>query len=182
MRGRHGAAVNRSARLQAYSEAREFLAMDSSLDPALKIELERHLDHLALNPRENDVAHEANLAREQYAALLQIRCNRPRGAAKLERDRRKELEAVHSVARPALCRRPGPYLQLVGRGVDPEKAGLQTARPAGSPIAGPATTSVFWISCWHPARGPDVVWDADAISQSVAALASEDPPRRRRNV
>ena len=56
VRGRHGAAVNRSARLQAYSEAREFLSVDSSLDPALKTELQRRLDHLALNPRENDVA------------------------------------------------------------------------------------------------------------------------------
>jgi hypothetical protein len=92
VRGRHGATVNRSARLEAYSEAREFLSVDSSFDPALKVELQHRLDHLALNPRENDVAHEATLAREQYAALLQY-AHSPRGAAKLERDRRKELEA-----------------------------------------------------------------------------------------
>ena len=55
VRGRHGAAVNRSARLEAYSQAREFLSADSSLDPGLKMELQRRLDHLALNPRENDV-------------------------------------------------------------------------------------------------------------------------------
>jgi len=92
VRGRHGAAVDRTARLQAYSGARQFLAMDSSLDPALKIELQRHLDHLALNPRENETAREATLAREQYASLLQY-ANSPRGVAKLERDRRKELES-----------------------------------------------------------------------------------------
>ena len=103
VRGRHGAAVNRSARLEAYSEAREFLSADSSLDPALKMELQRRLDHLALNPRENDVSHEANLAREQYAALLQY-ADSPRGAAKLERDRRKELEADTQSAGQALGR------------------------------------------------------------------------------
>jgi hypothetical protein len=92
VRGRHGAAVNRTARLQAYSGARQFLAMDSSLDPGLKLELQRHLDHLALNPRENETAREATLAREQYAALLKY-VDSPRGAAKLEKDRRKELES-----------------------------------------------------------------------------------------
>ncbi len=81
--------------------ARQFLAMDSSLDPALKIELQRHLDHLALNPRENEISHEATLAREQYAALLQY-ADSPRGAAKLERDRRKELEVLYPL--PSLSR------------------------------------------------------------------------------
>ena len=53
VRGRHGAAVNRSARLRAYSEARAFLAVDDQLDPRLKTELLARLDHLALNPLEN---------------------------------------------------------------------------------------------------------------------------------
>ena len=33
----------------------EFLALDTSLDTALRLELQRRVDHLALNPRENDV-------------------------------------------------------------------------------------------------------------------------------
>jgi hypothetical protein len=91
VRGRHGAAVNRSARLRAYSEARAFLAVDTELDPQLKADLLARLDHLALNPLESGAATEAKLAREQYNALV-LYAQSPNGlAAKLERDRRKEL-------------------------------------------------------------------------------------------
>jgi hypothetical protein len=91
VRARHGGAVNRSARLRAYSEARAFLAVDSTLNSQLKAELRGRLDHLALNPLENGAAGEAQLAREQYNALIQY-AGAPGGlVAKLERDRRKEL-------------------------------------------------------------------------------------------
>jgi hypothetical protein len=91
VRGRHGAAINRSARMRAYSEARTFLAVDTQLDPQLKTELFTRLDHLALNPLENGAAREAQLAREQYQALVQY-AKAPGGLeAKLQRDRRKEL-------------------------------------------------------------------------------------------
>jgi len=170
VRGRHGSAVNRSARLQAYSEAREFLAIDSSLDPALKVELQRQLDHLALNPRENDVSHEANLACEQYAALLRY-AESPRGAAKIERDRRKELEAYkHSPGKRffvALSRffSPGPH-------VDPEKpdpilhAQLDAYRRTAYHVS-------FLDQILASSPSPDVVWDAGAIGRSVSALTSD---------
>jgi hypothetical protein len=170
VRGRHGAAVNRSARLEAYSEAREFLSVDSNLDPALKLELQRRLDHLALNPRENDVSHEATLAREQYAALLQY-AESPRGAAKLERDRRKELEAY--TQSPAKRVATG-FGRIFTRGprVDPEQP---------DPILH-AQLDAYRRSAYHErfldqvlaaSPSPDVVWDADAISRSVSALTSE---------
>ncbi len=179
VRGRHGAAVNRSARLEAYSEAREFLSADASLDPGLKIELQRHLDHLALNPRENDVSHEATLAREQYAALLQY-ADSPRGAAKLERDRRRELEAgTQSQAR----RLTANLARIFTRGprVDPEKpdpilhAQLDARRRA-------AYHEHFLDSLLASSPNPDVVWDAAAIGRSVSALtsdASADPKAQR---
>jgi hypothetical protein len=93
VRGRHGAATNRSARLRSYAEAREFVAVDSSLQPKLRVELLSRLDHLALNPLENALTNEAKFAEAQYAALLQY-ASVPAGLpAKLERDRRHELEA-----------------------------------------------------------------------------------------
>ena len=170
VRGRRGAAVNRSARLEAYSEAREFLSVDSSLDPALKLELQRHLDHLAINPRENDVAHEATLAREQYAALLQY-AESPQGAAKLERERRKELEAY--TQSPA--KRFGTGVgRVITRGprIDPEKP---------DPMLN-AQLDAYRRSAYHErfldqilasSPNPDVVWDADAISQSVSVLTND---------
>jgi hypothetical protein len=170
VRGRHGAAVNRSARLQAYSEAREFLSVDSSLDPALKKELQRRLDHLALNPRENDVSHEATLAREQYAALLKY-AESPRGAAKLERDRRKELEAYTQSPAKRLTTTLGRVFTR-GPRVDPEKP---------DPILH-AQLDAYRRSAYHArflnqilasSPSPDVVWDADAIGQSVSALTAD---------
>ncbi len=169
VRGRHGAAVNRSARLEAYSDAREFLSVDTSLDPALKIELQRRLDHLALNPRENDVSHEANLAREQYAALLQYE-NSPRGTEKLESDRRKELEAdTQSHARRVATGLGRVFTR--GPRVDPEKPdtilNTQLAEYRRS-----AYHVRFLNQILAASPSPDVIWDADAISRSVSALAS----------
>jgi hypothetical protein len=170
VRGRHGATVNRSARLEAYSEAREFLSADTSLDPALKIELQHSLDHLALNPRENDVSHEANLAREQYAALLHY-AESPRGAAKLERDRRKELEAYTESPGRRVATGFGRIFTH-GPSVDPEKpdvilhAQLDAYRRS-------AYHERFLDQLLASSPSPDVVWDAAAIRSSVSALTSD---------
>jgi hypothetical protein len=170
VRGRHGAAVNRSARLQAYSEAREFLSVDFSLDPALKQELQRRLNHLALNPRENEVAHEATLAREQYAALLQY-AESPRGAAKLERDRQTELEAYTQSTRKRLATTAGRVFTR-GPRVDPEKPDpilhdqLDAYRRS-------AYNERFLDQLLSSSPNPDVVWDADAISRSVSVLSAD---------
>jgi hypothetical protein len=170
VRGRHGAAVNRSARLEAYSEAREFLSVDSSLDPALQLELQRRLDHLALNPRENDVAHEANVAREQYAALLQY-AESPRGAAKLERDRRKEMEAYIQSPGKRFAAGLGRIFTR-GPRVDPEKpnpalqARLDEYRRSAYHVR-------FLDQLLASSPNPDVVWDAGAIGRSVVALTSD---------
>lgn len=170
VRGRHGATVNRSARLEAYSEAREFLSVDCGLDPALQVELQRRLDHLALNPRENDVSHEAHLAREQYSALLQY-LESPRGVTKLERDRRKELEAyIQSPGR----RFAAGLGRIFTRGprVDPEKldsilhAQLDADRRTAYHVR-------FLNELLASSPSPDVVWDADAIGRSVSALSSD---------
>lgn len=170
VRGRHGAAVNRSARLQAYSEAREFLAMDSSLDPSLRAQLQLRLDHLALNPRDNDVSHEANLASEQYAALLRY-ARSTRGAEKLERDRRKELEAytqspgrrfVQNVAR----------LFTRGPRIDPEKPDVILQAQLGAYRRSDYHTR-FLGQLLASSPSPDVVWDSGVIGRSVSALSSD---------
>jgi hypothetical protein len=170
VRGRHGAAVNRSARLEAYSEARQFLSVDTSLDPALKLELERRLDHLALNPRENDVTHEANLAREQYAALLKY-AQSDRGAAKLERDRRKELEAdTQSTGRRFVVSLGRIFTG--GPSADPEKPDYALQ----AQLAAHRRTDYnvrFLDQLLESSASPDVVYDAAAISRSISALSSD---------
>ncbi len=170
VRGRHGAAVNRSARLEAYSEAREFLSVDASLDPALKWELQRRLDHLALNPRENDVAHEANLAREQYAALLRYQ-ESPRGEKQLERERRKELEAYTQSSSRRMAAGLGRVFTR-GPRVDSEKPS-PILRAQLDAYRRSVYNQRFLGQILASSPSPDVVWDAGAISQSVSALSSD---------
>jgi hypothetical protein len=170
VRGRHGAAVDRSARLEAYSETREFLSVDTSLDPALKAELEGRLNHLALNPRENEVSREAGMAREQYAALLKY-AESPRSAAKLERDRRKELEAYTQSNGERFFAGLGRVFTR-GPHVDPEKpdpllhAQLDAYRRS-------AYNTRFLDQLLASSPSPDVVFDSAEISRSVSALSSD---------
>jgi hypothetical protein len=169
VRGRQGAAVNRTARLEAYSGARQFLAMDSSLDPALKIELQRHLDHLALNPRENQTAREATLAREQYAALLQY-AGSPRGAAKLEQDRQKELE---SYTRSPAFRAFAPLGRIFTGGPRPDPESDLSLRTELDAYRRSATHMRFLEQVLAASPRPDVVWDTDAIRKSVEDLSAD---------
>jgi hypothetical protein len=177
VRQRHGAPMDRFARLRAYSEAREFLAVDTTLDPQLKLELERRLNHLALNPLENGLATEAKLAQEQYAALLRY-AESPGGlSAKMERERRKELASY--------TRSHGMRLLLaLGR--------LFTARPdveASSPDPALLAKLDVHRRAAHHVRylerllasspRPEVIRDSAQIRQAIDALSVEPAANRR---
>jgi hypothetical protein len=169
VRGRHGAAVDRSARLRAYSEARAFLAVDAGLDPQLKAELLTRLDHLALNPLENGVAAEAKLAREQYTALVQY-AQAPGGLiAKLERDRRKEL-ASYTQSRAQRMFGPFGRLFMARPHLDPEMpdpallAKLDAHRRA-------LYNQRFLQQLLASSPRPEVVGNIDEIRRSIETLS-----------
>jgi hypothetical protein len=87
---RHGAANNRSARLKAYTQVREWMALDHSIDPELRTQLQKRLEVLAVNPLQGDVFDQARTARSQYEALLRY-ADSPSGLiARLEKDRNTE--------------------------------------------------------------------------------------------
>jgi len=93
MRTRHGDTTNRSARLKAYSQVRQLLALDRSMDPGLRVALQKRLEFLGVNPLQDSVFDEAKIAQLQYEALLRY-ADDPEGlSARLERDRRQELMA-----------------------------------------------------------------------------------------
>ncbi|HZH91122.1 MAG TPA: hypothetical protein VEX70_10965 [Pyrinomonadaceae bacterium] len=103
---RRGADIDQPSRLRAYSQLKLLLALDASLDPALRDEVSRKLERVSLNPLENDTEAEARIARQQYAALLE-HVRRPSGgiAERLDRDRRAELTPlVHTRTERALLR------------------------------------------------------------------------------
>ena len=171
VRGRHGAAVNRSARLGAYAEARDFIARDTTLDPKLKTELLHRLDHLALNPLENGIATEATVAKEQDAALLQYAQSANGLNARLGHDRRKELNSyTHS----------RPWRLLAGLGhAFAASSHTNVTRPDPDLLAELAAQRRaayhvrFLERLLASSPRPDVVWNTLDISRSIQALASE---------
>ncbi|HEV2688841.1 MAG TPA: hypothetical protein VGV35_09810 [Bryobacteraceae bacterium] len=168
VRGRHGAAVNRSARLRAYAEARSFLALDTRLDPALKTEMLHRLDHLALNPLENGISTEATVAKEQYAALLEY-AQSPRFRAKLERDRRKEF-ASYAQSRAARMLAAFGHLFTGGPRVDGDNRDFLTELAARRRLA---YHQRFLERLLASSPRPDVVGNPSDIQASVEALASD---------
>lgn len=89
--GRRGMDVNQPSRLRSYSELKLLLAFNGSIDPALKSEIERRLEKVAVNPLSNDSETEIRLARRQYNSLIDF-ARRPEGLpARIERDRHAEM-------------------------------------------------------------------------------------------
>jgi len=77
--------------LATYSQLKLLLALSNSLDPDLREEIGGRAEKISLNPFENDLDAEANLALEQYKALEAFAKDPAGLAAKIERDRRAEL-------------------------------------------------------------------------------------------
>jgi hypothetical protein len=98
VRTRHGDAGNRAARLRAYAGVRQWLSMDQSLDSDLRVELQKRLEVMGINPLEQNVFAQSHIANRQYNALL-LYAFSPKGLAKrLDHDRQAELTADrHSV-------------------------------------------------------------------------------------
>jgi hypothetical protein len=91
--GRRGMDINQPSRLRTYSQLKLLLALNESLDSELREEIGHRVEKVSLNPLENDLEAEANVARQQYAALIEY-AKSPKGLpAKLNRDRRAELVA-----------------------------------------------------------------------------------------
>jgi hypothetical protein len=89
--GKRGMDINQPSRLKTYSQLKLLLSLSQSLDPQLRTEIARRVEHVSLNPLENGIEAERRLASAQYAALL-IYASRSDGLpAKLAQDRRAEL-------------------------------------------------------------------------------------------
>jgi hypothetical protein len=167
--------VDRSARLRSYSEARSFVALDTSLDVRLKTEILDRLDQLALNPLENGISTEATVAREQYAALLRYGNSSEGLVSKLEHDRRSELNAYRHSRGKRIIAAIGRYLEgdafrrerkLSGAANQNLIAELGSYRRV-------ARHEQFLKAILKSSPRPEVAWNATVIGESVAALARE---------
>jgi hypothetical protein len=165
---RRGADINQPSRLRAYSQLKLLLALDASLDPALRDEVSRKLERVSLNPLENDTEAEARLAREQYAALLE-HARRPSGGLvdELERDRRAELTPlVHSRAE-----------RIILRVANVATLGLYSHREEVAPAAQVATLDTARRLDYHrqflrevaaSSASVEVQWNIEDVRRSLA--------------
>jgi hypothetical protein len=90
--GRRGMDINQPSRLRSYSMLKLMLSLSDSIDPALAAETGRLIERVSMNPLQNDVDVEAELARRSHEALMEASRHEGGSVAKrLERDRRAEL-------------------------------------------------------------------------------------------
>lgn len=89
-----GSDLNQRSRQRSYAQVKMLLALENDLDDGLERELARRVDGVSLNPLEIDAVSQVRIASQQYANLLEY-ARRPDGLpAKIERERRKEMEKL----------------------------------------------------------------------------------------
>ncbi len=92
--GRRGIDFDQPSRMKEYSQLKLLLSLDTSLDEGFRADVARRLEHVSLNPLENDLGVEAAIARKQYDNLMDY-AKRPDGLpAKLDRMRREEMVKI----------------------------------------------------------------------------------------
>lgn len=91
--GRHGKAVDQASRLDCYSQFRMELALDRSIDPDLKKDMENRIRSLALNPLEAAPDREIHDAIARYDLLQAEAGQNGRLMTRVDQERRFELSS-----------------------------------------------------------------------------------------
>jgi hypothetical protein len=169
VRARRGAAVDRAARLDCYSQFRVKLALDHQLDPVLRKEMERRIESLAVNPLEGAPGREIELAQTRYLRLQAEAQDGGHLVTRLDRDRRSELAGfgesrrakfAHNLLRGATlgfythrAKKDSGNLAMLDRGrrIQYQLSFLDSLVQAGTP--------------------PEVAYDSSRIKASVLELA-----------
>jgi hypothetical protein len=94
---RHGNPMNQAARLDCYAQFRVQLALDRSLDPTLREEMQRRVNTLAINPLETAPGRELSNAAQRYIQLQRAADDGPI-VKRLDNDRRAELAMYESTS------------------------------------------------------------------------------------
>lgn len=96
---RRGMDINQPSRLGAYSQLKLLLSLNASLEPKFRDEIADRLETVSLNPLENDLDVEINLAQQQYENLMTY-AKQPDGLpAQIDRERREEMTRLKHTGR-----------------------------------------------------------------------------------
>jgi hypothetical protein len=176
-RTRHGAPTNGAKRLEAYAAVRRYLALDSAVDPELRVELQRRLEVMGVNPLSESVFNESHIARRRYAALLAYAIN-PNGlAVRLEKDRAAELSASkHSpFARAGLTVASITSFGMYSHNETERDAGLL---PVLDVQRRAARELQFLETVADSTPKPELVWNMDEVRQALDSLKDTSLPPR----
>jgi hypothetical protein len=169
VRKRHGAALDRSARMRAYAQLQYSLKFDNSLDPELRRDVEDNLQGLGLNPLGISLKSEMEIARRQHAALLEWAASPDGLARQLERDRSHELVPLkHSRAARILFKLAHiGSLGLYSHGENVTESGLQ----ALDLHRRFSFQKRFLEQVLASGPQPEVSWNAEEVGRAVNAVS-----------
>lgn len=171
---RHGAANDRSARLRSYAEVREWLALDQSLSPGLKEDLQKRLEIMGVNPMEESIASEVKLARAQYAALLRYAADPAGLPARLARDRRSEAYA-YDHGRAARIGFALAHAVTFGAYTHRDEDGATLAR---LDEARRIDREMTFLEAVAKSSRPEIVWNMDEVRRALDDVAAARLPAR----
>lgn len=169
IRRRHGAPLDRSARMRSYAQLRYSLKFDNSLDPYLRQELERNLQGLGLNPMSVSISGEVDAARAQHAALL-TSAESPAGLAlQVRKNRARELVAArHSRGiRVFLGLAHIGTLGLYSHGEDLKQEGLQALDLQRRF----AYEKRFLEGVLRLGPQPEIAWNSEVVGRSIDTVS-----------
>ncbi|HEX6044719.1 MAG TPA: hypothetical protein VFZ22_09555, partial [Pyrinomonadaceae bacterium] len=168
--GRRGMDINQPSRLATYSQLKLLLALNSSMEPQLRNEVSGRIETISLNPFENDFNAEANIALDQYSALMAF-AKDPNGlAAKIERDRRAEMTPLEHGTKAQIAFRVlnvltfGKYVHREELTVDMEDR-LDIARRL-------QYHTNFLQQIAKSSAEVDITWNLDDVKRSLQFIAS----------
>jgi hypothetical protein len=168
--GRRGIDINQPSRLHTYSQLKLLLALNTSMEPALRSEVSGRVERISLNPFDNDLNAEAKIALGQYEALLAF-AKDPQGlAAKLERDRREEMTPLEHGSNARFAFRVmnilsfGKYVHREERTDDMENR-LDIARRLGY-------HTKFLQQIAKSSAEVDITWNLEDVRKSLYFLAN----------
>jgi hypothetical protein len=183
VRRRHGATLDRSARMRAYAQLRYSLKFDSSLDPDLRHDLERNLGGLGLNPLGIGLDSEVGMARRQHAELIEWAAKADGLAREVEKDRGRELATVRHSRGVRLLFGLAHIgtLGIYTHGHDLKKEGLEALDLQRRFVY----QKRFLERLIASGPQPQLAWSSEAVSRSVDAISElgrQGPKVRSRSV
>jgi hypothetical protein len=177
VRTRHGTPTNSAKRLEAYASVRQWLALDRSLDPSLRLELQQRLEVMGVNPLDRSGGGETRMARQRYETLLAYAADVNGLPARLAKDRASELKAykhgvwVRSGLKTATVASLGGYSHREGEPSTELVASLDNQRRT-------VREQQFLKAVTGSTKQPELVWNVDEIRRAEQVLSNTLRPAR----